>query len=202
MQFTTRTAAFKPMIAERYRAEQELTRNAAIEKCQSKQLAVECYSGTGGLTKIYNRHFYQTISNDIEKSSPAEYHMDAMKFVEQVVAKIENKIDLIDFDCYGSPAYVIRKFFELVESKHCPIVVTLSDGLGIWMKRNSDVTKLESRYLLDLFQYDKRHPWRKHDKLIDHMFQMIATMYGMKSEKIVTVQTKGKNYILGSWLLS
>lgn len=194
---------FKPMLAVRYRVEQELTRNEAIKKCQNKDLAIEVYSGSGGLTKIYKSHFKEIISNDLEKDSPADYHMDAMKFIEEIVSKIDKKIDLIDFDCYGSPAFVIRKFFELTKDKHFPIVVTLSDGLGIWLKRNSNMPKLKERYLLhEQFVFDERHPWREHDKLIDEMFQVIASQYNAKAEKIITVQTKGKNYILGSWLLT
>lgn len=189
----------KEMIAERYRKEQELTRQVAIDNSEYKNTVLELYSGTGGLTKLYKSYFNEVITNDINKNSEAVNNLSAMEFINRILPNSGHKFDIVDFDCYGSPAEEIKKFFEIRERKDCPLIVTLSDGLGLWMKRTRRTDLLKKRYLLDDFAFDERHPWRKHIDLIDHMMQKIAEKYDMQVTKLIAVQTKHMNYVLGTW---
>ena len=55
----------KNMIAVRYRAEQNATRLAGIESCADKNLAVECFAWSGGITDVYKQYFKEVINNDL-----------------------------------------------------------------------------------------------------------------------------------------
>lgn len=192
--------AKKNMVAERYRPEQDLTRGIAAKKCVELGItnrAVELYSGLGGETRIYKPIFKEVITNDLNKEAPSMYHMDAEKFVREVVVDLD-KIDLIDFDAYGCPSEAIKLFFSLRGGKDAPIVVTVSDGLGVWMKRKRDPERIRQRYLLGKTAFDERHPWREHMSFLTIMMGMIAQMYNMRMFELANVQAG--NYVLGTWL--
>lgn len=163
-------------------------------------IALELYSGSGGLTKIYEQNFKSVITNDINENSVAQYKMPALNFIRQILSKIDYKIDLVDFDCYGSPNAEIKEFFELRKDKDMPLVLTLSDGLGLWMKRTKKIELIRQKYLLtNDFKFDEGHPWRDHQIILDEFMLNIAAKYGLRVQKIISVQTKFKNYTLGSW---
>jgi len=190
------------MVASKYRKEQELTTNEAIKACDNKNLAVELYAGTGGLTEIYGKEFDEVVTNDINKNANTFYHMKAMKFIEDILSlesdNIIGKINLIDFDCYGCPALEIQKFFEVRHNVDAPFVLRFSDGLGLWMKRNKKEDVIRKRYLIEGPIVMERI-WDRHSELIDYFMKKIAGQYGMKAEKIISVVTKHKNYVLGCY---
>jgi len=189
------------MVAVKYRPEQDLTRLAGINMCEKKNLVLELYAGMGGSTKLFKETFKQVISNDINLQSPAEYHMSADKFLRLELVKLP-KIDLIDFDAYGCPSEEIKLYFSTRKSLDLPLVVTVSDGLGIWMKRSKNIKRLRERYLLGDYKFDERHPWREHKGLINCFMTSLARIYDMNLTELVTVQTKHKNYVLGAWLFT
>jgi hypothetical protein len=189
------------MIAEKYRKEQNQTALEAVENCLNKNLVVELYAGTGGLTSVYKEFFKEIITNDINIKSSAKWHYPANLFIEKVLSGLllGRKIDLVDFDAYGSPALEIQKFFELRRNVDCPLVLRFSDGLGLWMKRNRNQEVLKKRYLVER-DIDMNHVWLRHPELIDSFFQEIGRIYKMKVTKIISIQTKFKNYTLGAYL--
>lgn len=185
----------KQSVAVKYRAEQELTAHAAIEACITKNYALELYAGTGGLTKIYRKHFIKVDSNDINPLTNTKYHLDAMKFIKGKIINF-SRIDLIDFDCYGCPALVIQEYFKVKGNFDAPFVIRFSDGLGLYLKRNKNEKVLRDRYLIEgPIVWDRI--WLRHPELIDYFFKKIAGQYGMQAEKICAVQTKYLNYTLG-----
>ena len=190
------------MVAERYRKEQTFTREEGIKHCDSKHLAVECYAGQGILSAVYQSQFDQLINNDINIKSPAKYHMTALDFIEEVVFEFDSteKIDVIDFDCYGSPAYEIQKFFT-VAKYHTPFVLCLSDGLGQWLKRTRNEAALRKRYLI-IDTIDWNRIWDRHEILIDNFIKTLCDQYGLQGYKICSVQTKNKNYVLASYKIT
>lgn len=193
------TSVKKAMVAERYRAEQTHTRLQGIEKCNRYNLAVECYAGTGGLTKIYKQYFNNVVNNDLNPQSVANHNMKAMDFIKEEVASIDQKIDMIDFDCYGCPAFEIHEFFKNAR-RHAPFVLALSDGLGMYMKRNSNKDAIRKRYFVDNPDMDRI--WDRHAELIDNMMKTLAVDIGLKSTQICSVQTKSKNYILAAYAVT
>lgn len=188
------------MVAVRYRNEQDVTRLAGIDACEKKDLVVELYAGNGGSTKLFqNAGFKQIVSNDINPESVATFTMSADKFIGTELPNLP-KIDLIDFDAYGCPSEEIKKYFSLRQRQDLPLVVTVSDGLGIWMKRSKNTDRLRQRYLLEDMQFDERHPWREHPILLDRFMHNIGKLYMMDVTTLVMMQTKFKNYTLGAWL--
>lgn len=188
----------KAMVAVRYRNEQNFTRLAGIEACKERNLAVECYAGAGGLTTIYKDRFKQVINNDINPDSVAIHCMTAMNFIKEEVRNIEQKIDMIDFDCYGSPAFEIQEFFKDAK-RHAPFVLALSDGLGMLMKRSKKVEPILQRYLLDSINMEK--VWLRHGSLIDNLIAKLSDKVGLHSTQICSVQTRGKNYVLAAYAI-
>ena len=125
----------KDMVAVRYRAEQNETRMAGISAAKFKGITgrvVECYAGSGGLTSLYQQYFTEVVNNDLNPNSVAQYNFKAIDFVKNIVSKLD-KIDMIDFDCYGSPAFEIQEFFKDAK-RHAPFVLALSDGFGMNLK--------------------------------------------------------------------
>ncbi len=188
-------------IATRYRKEQELTANEAINSCPAKSYAVELYAGTGGLTEIYKKYFDTVVTNDLNKNVDTQYHLTyhltAEKFIEQVLTTTK-RIDLIDFDCYGCPTLAIQEFFKLRKNYDAPFVLRFSDGLGLYMKRSKNQDVIRKRYLIEgEVVMDKI--WLRHIELIDFFMKTIAGRYGMEAEKIISVQTKFKNYVLDAY---
>lgn len=189
------------MTADKYRVEIEASRQAGIDGCVDKNLAVELFTGKGGLTKLYKASFKKVITNDINKSSIAEYNYPTKNFIDLILPKIDDKIDMIDFDSYESPTNDIKRFFEVRKDRDYPLVLALSDGLGLWMKMRRDISRLRQRYLLDdSFTFDERHPWREHTLLITEFLRKIGEQYGMNVSTISAIQLKFKNYTVGSWL--
>lgn len=188
----------KAMVAERYRNEQNLTRLAGIEACKERNLVVECYAGAGGLTNVYKQHFKEVMNNDINPESVAKYCMPAIDFIKEEVANLDQKIDMIDFDCYGCPAFEIQEFFKYAK-QHAPFVLALSDGLGMLMKRSKKVEPILQRYLLD--SIDMTKVWLRHGVLVDNLLSKLSEKSGLNSTQICSVQTKGKNYVLASYVI-
>lgn len=189
----------KQSIALKYRLEQEHTSAEAILACPTKAYAVELYAGTGGLTKIYKKFFVSVITNDANKNVDTMYHEKAMWLIKSLLARTKHrKIDLIDFDCYGCPALEIQEYFKVRGDIDAPLVLRFSDGLGLYMKRNKKEDVVRKRYLIEgPIVMDKI--WKRHPELIDYFFKKIAGMYGMKAEKICSMQTKYLNYTLGAY---
>lgn len=188
------------MIAERYRSEQNSTRLAGIAACKEHNLAVECYAGSGGLTEVYKKHFKSVINNDINQKSVAIHCMKAMEFITDVVAQLDQKVDLFDADCYGCPALEIQEFFKFAD-QHVPFVLCLSDGLGLWLKRCKREKTLRDRYLIE-GTIDWHRIWDRHQQLVCEFIARLSDKHGLKSEEICSVQTKGKSYVLASYLIS
>jgi len=192
----------KEMRADRYRKEQDFIRSEAVNKCEKKNLVVEIYAGVGNLTKLYKQHFNKVITNDINSKSIAEYNMDSLRFIREIINNIPNKIDLIDFDAYGCPSEEVKEYFLRIKND-APVVICISDGLGLWMKMKKDIKRIKKRYFLDnFFQLDERHPWRQHIELWNNLLNKLCQQNGLKFESIKTMQTKGKNYVLGSYLIT
>ena len=190
----------KNMIAVRYRAEQNATRLAGIESCAEKNLAVECFAGSGGLTDVYKQYFKEVINNDLNPDSVAMHNMKALDFVKQVVSKISRKIDMIDFDCYGSPAFEIQEFFKDAK-RHAPFVLALSDGFGMYLKYSKKEPPIRSRYLIE-GPLDTHKIWLRHAGLIDNLMSVLAKENGLECSRICSVQTKSKNYVLAAYVFS
>jgi tRNA G26 N,N-dimethylase Trm1 len=170
---------------------------AGIE-ASMKGLCIELYAGIGGNSKLYKNAFNQVITNDINKDAATDFHMDAKKFV---LTELQNygKIDLIDFDCYGSPGLVIQEFFAQRGNKDCPLVVAISDGCGMWLKRRNDRPGVEKRYLIDK-SFDMKGIWNRHIDMLDNLLFKMAEKYDMKCTRLLAIQCKGKNATVGSWL--
>lgn len=196
----TAEQAKSQMVAERYRAEQNFTRQAAIDACVNKNVAIECYAGQGHLTNVYRQYFNEVITNDINKDSPSNYHLPAMKFLEQVIKNLDKKIDHIDFDCYGCPSYEVQKYFEVRENKDFPLTISISDGFGMYMKRNKAEEPIKKRYLLE-GNIDTIRIWDRHLELVDNMITTLAKKHSANATRIEGVQTKFKNYVLCSYLV-
>ena len=192
----------KDMVAVRYRAEQNETRLAGIAACvmaDKNNLAVECYAGSGGLTEIYNQWFKQVINNDLNPASVAIHNYKAIDFIKEIVAKLDQKIDMIDFDCYGSPAFEIQEFFKDAK-RHAPFVLALSDGFGMNLKYSKKELPIRSRYLIE-GPLDTHKIWLRHGDLIDNLLEVLSKKIGLKSTRICSVQTKSKNYILAAYVI-
>lgn len=187
----------KQSIAVKYRAEQEYTALEAIKASPNRLCAVELYAGTGGLTAIYEYAGFNVITNDKNMFVMTRYHFDAKKFINIVLSTVD-KIDLIDFDCYGCPALEIQEYFKVRGSKDTPFVLRFSDGLGLWMKRSKNEEVIRKRYLIEGPIVMER-VWDRHADMIDYFMKKIAGQYGMTAEKIRSVITKHKNYCLGAY---
>lgn len=190
------------MLADRYRKEQDFIRNKAIQKCERKNLAIETNTGVGNLTKLYKQNFQRVITNDLNPKSVAENNLDSLDFIRRVVNNIPDKIDLIDLDFYGCPVPEVKELFRRFNND-VPVVLCISDGLGLWMKRSKKIEKIHERFLTEDFEgFDSRHPWRQHIQLWNHLLTKLCQQYGLKFETIEVMQTKGKNYVLGSYLIT
>lgn len=213
MKELTQKEIYDSMLAERYRFEQDSSRGKAIEvlrKLVHLNVAIEANTGLGNLTKLYREHFGQVITNDLNRKSIAHNHMDSLKFAKQLVAEFPQKIDLIDFDAYRCPAEEVTEIFKRLH-KDVPVVVCISDGLGLWMKRRNDVERIAQRfkvtkdgedYLLANGEHlDVRHPWRQHIELWHNLFSKLCVQYSLDFEPIEVFQTRGKNYVIGSYLV-
>lgn len=189
----------KQSIAVKYRAEQEQTAMAAIRACPTRVYAVELYAGSGGLTSIYKQYFEKVETNDLNTNVQTDWHLTAMKFIDQVLS-VRGQIDLIDFDCYGCPALEIQEFFKKGNPQFisCPFVLRFSDGLGLYLKRNKNEKVVRERYLID-GPIDMNKIWLRHPELIDTFLKKLGAQYGLKAEKLISVQTKFKNYTLGAY---
>lgn len=193
----------KDMVAVRYRAEQNATRLTGIAACHFAgltSLAVECYAGTGGLTAIYKQSFDTVINNDLNPESVALYNFKAIDFIKQIVAKLDKKIDMIDFDCYGSPAFEIQEFFKDAK-RHAPFVLALSDGFGMNLKYSKKEIPIRSRYLIE-GELNTSRIWERHDQLIDNLISVLSKSNGLQSSRLCSVQTKSKNYVLGAYVIN
>jgi len=188
----------KQSIAVKYRKEQELTAQEAIKNCPTKACAVELYAGTGGLTSIYKNEFKKVVTNDLNKNVDTMFHLKASDFIEVVLPSI-NKIDLIDFDCYGSPALEIQTYFKVRGKKDAPFVLRFSDGFGLFLKRNKNEDAIRKRYLVEGYLPMER-VWDRHAELIDYLLHKLAGQNGMRAIKLTSVVTKHKNYVLGTYL--
>ena len=192
----------KDMVAVRYRTEQNATRLTGIATCifaGLNGLAVECYAGSGGLTEVYKQHFKEVINNDLNPESVAIHNYKAIDFVKEVVAKLDKKIDMIDFDCYGSPAFEIQEFFKDAK-RHAPFVVALSDGFGLNLKFSKKEIPIRSRYLLE-GSIDTNQIWLRHDSLIDNLISTLSKSQGLTATRLCSVQTKSKNYVLAAYVV-
>ena len=196
------TEVKKDMVAVRYRNEQNETRLAGIAACKLANLsglAVECYAGSGGLTEVYKQHFKYVINNDLNPMSVAIHHMKAIDFIKQIVSKVHDKIDMIDFDCYGSPAFEIQEFFKDAK-RHAPFVLALSDGFGMNLKYSKKEIPIRSRYLIE-GDLDTNKIWLRHGDLIDNLLMTLSKSQGLQATRICAVQTKSKNYVLGAYVV-
>ena len=192
----------KEMVAVRYRNEQNQTRLAGIAACKFANLdglAVECYAGSGGLTEIYKQHFKEVVNNDLNFESVAIHNFKAIDFIKQIVSKLP-KIDMIDFDCYGSPAFEIQEFFKDAK-RHAPFVLALSDGFGMNLKYSKKEIPIRSRYLVE-GELDTNRIWLRHDLLIDNLLNTLSKQQGLQSTKLCSVQTKSKNYVLAAYVIN
>lgn len=211
----------KLMLADKFRTQQDEIRGAAIDKLYEigikPNVCIETNAGVGNLTRLYKKHFNEVVTNDINLESIAQYKMDSMKFVKEIVIPFSQKIDHIDFDMYKCPVGEVKEFFK-VAYKHAPFTMSISDSLGMWMKRSSKVEKVIEKYdittdaegkeiiinsLNDLVQdFDRRHPWRQHINLWNNLLSSLTNQYKLSFEPINVQQTKGMNYVLGSYLIN
>jgi hypothetical protein len=195
------TEVKKGMIAVRYRNEQNETRLAGIAACKLAGLnnrAVECYAGSGGLTEIYQQNFVEVINNDLNPESVAQYNFKAIDFIKKIVTQLD-KIDMIDFDCYGSPAFEIQEFFKDA-ARHAPFVLALSDGFGMNLKYSKKEIPIRSRYLIE-GELDTHKIWLRHADLIDNLLVKLSSQQKLQATKICAIQTKSKNYILAAYVV-
>ena len=191
--------ATKLLVADRYRVPITASRMAGIEAAQ-KGLCVELYAGIGGNTKLYKAAFNKVVTNDINKDAATDFHIDAMEFAKRLGTMVD-KIDLVDFDCYGSPGLVIQKFFELRGNRDCPLVVAISDGCGMWLKRRNDRPGVEKRYLIDS-SFEMKGIWNRHIDMLDNLLFKMAKNYDMQCKRLLAIQCKGKNATVGSWIFT
>lgn len=192
----------KDMVAVRYRAEQNMTRLAGITACNfagMNGLAVECYAGSGGLTEIYKQHFKAVLNNDLNPESVAIHNLKAIDFIKQIVSNVKDKIDMIDFDCYGCPAFEIQEFFKDAK-RHAPFVLALSDGFGLNLKYSKKEIPIRSRYLIE-GELDTNKIWLRHDHLIDNLLDTLSKQQGLQATRLCSVQTKSKNYVLAAYVI-
>lgn len=192
------------MIAQRYRIQEDEIRESAINNCDKKGIVLELYAGIGGNTELYRLADFKTIiTNDINPKSIATHIMPAMKFIKTLAPIIPEKIDLIDFDCYGCPSEEIKAFFEERDLQDCPLVLVVADGLGLWMKRakkDDRIARIRKRYLLpDSFHFNEEYPWRSHIVIENQFMYMLAKKYEMNCQPIKVMQMPFKNYVIGAY---
>lgn len=191
------------MVAVRYRTEQNETRQTGIAACKFAglgSLAVECYAGNGGLTDVYKQNFKEVINNDLNPESVAIHNFKAIDFIKQIVSKLDKKIDMIDFDCYGSPAFEIQEFFKDAK-RHAPFVLALSDGFGMNLKYSKKEPPIRSRYLIE-GPLDTHRIWDRHAGLIDNLLMELSTQNDLTATRLCSVQTKSKNYVLAAYVVN
>lgn len=189
------------MVAVRYRNEQNETRLAGIAACKLAGLdglAVECYAGSGGLTEVYKQHFKRVVNNDLNPDSVAQHNYKAIDFIKEIVVNL-GKIDMIDFDCYGSPAFEIQEFFKDAK-RHAPFVLVLSDGFGMNLKYSKKELPIRSRYLIE-GELITAKIWLRHSDLIDNLLDVLCKKIDLTATRICSIQTKSKNYILASYVV-
>jgi len=205
------TEKLKILGVPRYRDERVKVREAAIKACKDKNVALELYSGNGDMSNIYsNSGFNLVVTVDKDKNSEAQFKIPAMNYLDRLEIAIElgaekdlHKIDLVDFDAYGNPNLEVQRFFEIVKDKMAPIVVVITDGLGLKMKRSRDMKLLRQRFLIsgEEAYIDYRYSWKFHPELTRFFMKTVAKKYKMTATELCLLQGKGKNFVFSSWLL-
>lgn len=186
-----------------YRQEGIQLRYETIKNSPLRNTAVECYAGWGTFTELYKKYFNIIVTNDINNESTAIYNLRDDKFIVEVLKNYPEKIDLVDFDAWGSPSKIIELFFSECSLRNIPFSLIMVDGLGRWMKLNSNIERIKERYHLDdEFEFNKRKPWFDHPRMIDYFIHYLSKINGLSCETITTRQYKRKNYSVGSWIIS
>lgn len=179
-------------------------RSTGIDAVPNKNLAIEIYSGKGVLTSLYTEKFNEVITNDIDKTLDAQYHMKADKFIKEVVFQQE-KIDLLDYDAWGCPSFELILFFENIK-QHLPIVINYTDGLGMWLKRIKNEKTIRKslldRYFISVDEELSLHRiWDIHPNLVERLFEGLARQYNVNYRRLFATQTPNKNYTLASYVI-
>jgi hypothetical protein len=193
------------MLAEKYRVQEDGVREVAIKNTKKKGLVLELFAGMGNCTNLYKqKKFRKIITNDVNKKSLAQYKMEAMKFIKEILPTLTEKIDLVDFDCYGCHSFEFQEFFRVRKDKDLPLVVCYIDGFGLYMKRflkrnEEGKEMIRQRYLVK-GDFNLIKIWDRHQYLVDTLMKKTADIHKMKVKKLIGIQTKGKSYIISSYL--
>lgn len=207
------TENLKEVGTSRYTFERFATRKISCDYFHNKEQdnvrILELYGAGGILGQLYKKEFpeakfvkvdYQKeVNKEIINDPNVEFFlMDNNKFVDKYLEQIE-PFDIVDFDAYGSPNYLIKKFFEKRNFKR-DFIVNFTDGLGLYMKRNKNV-KYEERFLMREDEVpDLRHPWRHHLELSDTFLHRIGEQYQFNVKQLELLQGKSLNFTFGSYL--
>lgn len=97
-------------------------------------LAIDLFSGDGGLAFWYRRRFERVITVD-KSAGGVDYPVSAAQFIKVHLPEHVNRFDFIDFDDEGSPAREINLFFDAISGQRDrPFILALTDGCGLNLK--------------------------------------------------------------------
>lgn len=191
---------------QRYYNERVACRRLLLEKLKSRDgVVLELAVGYGGMTQVYKDcGFSSFIGVDILSECKPNFCKKAGDFIDQDFQFISpvNKIDVFDFDFFGSPAFEIQKLFSKDLKKHTPFGVAITDGLGLALKRSWKKLRLEERYFVSPFDVNYRYAWREHPKMVNIFLRALGEKFGFNTEVTSLLQGKAKNFTFASCIFS
>ncbi len=197
-----RTDTIKKVGIDHYGNERRLIRKVVCDHFHGKIRVLELFGSGGNMTDFYKQNLQSPTIVGVDIAPGTDYQMNNRDFVFKVLPTLE-PFDVIDFDAYGNPNQLIRETLEITENlyKHKEFVIITTDGLGLHMKLKKDV---------DFYKYflthgadvpDLRHPWQHHLYLTDNFFKQLGKLFHKQVTCLSAIQSKGKNYVFGAYLL-
>jgi tRNA G26 N,N-dimethylase Trm1 len=186
---------------QRFYRERKNVRLMAARHAVRHDKVVEFYSGVNAMKEIHLTNFHESITNDLDKTAPSDYHMDAMKFATYILPTL-GKVDLLDFDAYGNPNQVVAKAFETIDRSSLPFAVVITDGLGLSLKMSPKID-LTKYYLLDSeAKFDRRHPWKHMTYLSGTFLQKLAAQHGWQADITLALRSSNQNFVFITAIIS
>ena len=196
----TTTTLIKQLGIQRYETERVSVRRTAVENTM-QGACLELYAGQGTMRGlVFEPHFAEYITVDSDLYAKVMYHISAIKYIREFLPSYSKSIALVDFDAYGGPHFEIHEFFKVRGDKDRGIVIVITDGLGLMLKRSLKKARVSERYLVtDADNIDMRHCWKHMKEMTYLMMTRLAEKHGMKCIPLAAIPGKGQNFLFSAW---
>lgn len=159
-------------------------------------LAVELMAGSGEMTSLLKTHFAKVITNDLDKTVQADYHLPALEFAATVLPNL-GPVDYIDIDSYGQAVPELYAVVDNLVFDRTSTVIVYGDAYRLYLRMRSRDGKWKE--LLGLPETLVTRPWEQWPELLTAGLTKHAQKRNLQVRHLDQQRAMEGHYLVIAW---